>query len=397
MDDHVLLREYVASHSERAFAQLVERHLPVVYASALRFGCGDAHTAQDIAQAVFIQLAGKAGTIRDGHALPGWLYRATQRAAAVVFRGEGRRRQRETTAMNLAEQNATPDPDWAQISPLVDAALDRLEPVDQEAVVLRFFHEKSYREIGTALGLNEEAARKRVERALEAVRGHFMRVGVTTTAALLGPALTAHAAVLPPAAFATSLPALCLASATTAGVGASGGTLFFMSTQTKIIVAALVVAFVAAIPLTLQQRKIRELTTQLEQKPAASASTAKVSTEVAKGIQAPAARPTPPEVAAPAARPVTASQTVNAPTTNPTVQKVMVNNLRQLSSAAMQYMLDKGVTEAGYFDLVGSGTDAYIREVSPANGEDYTGVVIHIEDTQVSVVGADGVEVTYNL
>lgn len=393
MDDHDLLEEYVAVHSERAFATLVERHLPFVYATALRLA-RDPHTAQDIAQAVFIQLARKADSIRNGHALPGWLYRATRHAAAVVFRGEGRRRQRETIAMNLAEQNAPADSGWTQIAPVLDEALSRLTPADQDAVLLRFFHEKTYQEIGVALGLKEDAARKRVERAIEDVRGYFTRRGVTTTAALLGTVISAHAATPPPVAFSAGLASASLTGAAAVGVGQFGWNLFLMTTQTKIIAAAFVVAAIAAVPIVLQQYKINELSEQLGQKSPASQSadiSARPSTQSAATQNSPA------KVATPSVRPAPASQSVNAPLSDVNVQSAVKNNLRQLSSAAQQYFLDKGVLQATYFDLVGTGgTDNYLRNIIPIGGEDYTGLVIHQSDTQISVRGADGSTVTFD-
>ncbi len=138
MDDHALLREYLEHHSEKAFSAMVERHLPLVYGTALRL-VQDSHAAQDVAQVVFIQLARKAWTIRAGHALPGWLYRAARHAAYAAVRSETRRRRRETAAMNLADQNQTPAADWAEIAPLLDAAMGQLNCAEQDAVVLRFF------------------------------------------------------------------------------------------------------------------------------------------------------------------------------------------------------------------------------------------------------------------
>jgi type IV pilus assembly protein PilA len=77
--------------------------------------------------------------------------------------------------------------------------------------------------------------------------------------------------------------------------------------------------------------------------------------------------------------------------------KAITNNLRQLASAGQQYMLDKGVTQAGYRDLVGNGTDKYIRSISPVAGENYQDMTIYQTTTQISTRTADGTVVTYNL
>mgnify|MGYP001544324379 CR=1 FL=1 len=398
MDDHDLLEQFVEHQSERAFAELVERHLPFVYATALRLA-HDPHTAQDIAQSVFIQLARRAGTVRDGHALPGWLYRATHYAALVVFRREGRRRERETAAMNLAEQNTAADPAWAQISPLLDEALDRLDRADQDAVLLRFFHEKSYREVGEALGVNEDAARKRVDRALEKVRGYFSRRGVTTTAALLGSAITAHAATPPPVALSASLSGTSLTSATATAVGAGqlGWKIFLMSTSAKIITTVIIVAALAAIPLVLQQKKINNLTAQLPPAPIVTPSTsplpaAPTATPVA--MQTPVLPAVKPQVEAPVARTATPAQlaAINQAANN----QAIINNLRQISSAAQQYMLDLGLSQCTYYDLVGTSSDNMLHNLAPIAGEDYTGLVFHQTDTQISLVGPDGSVVTFS-
>jgi type IV pilus assembly protein PilA len=77
--------------------------------------------------------------------------------------------------------------------------------------------------------------------------------------------------------------------------------------------------------------------------------------------------------------------------------KTVTNNLRQMCSAGQQYMLDKGVTQAAYTDLVGTATDAYIRSISPAAGEDYTTITIAQTTTQVSISALTFGTVTYNL
>ncbi len=406
MDDHVLLREYVEHRSERAFAELVERHLPFVYATALRLA-RDPHTAQDIAQAVFIQLARKANTVRDGHALPGWLYRATRYAALVVFRSETRRRRRETDAMNLVKQNVSTD-SWAQFAPLLDEALDCLDRADQNAVLLRFFHEKSYREVGVALGLNEDAARKRVERALEDVRGYFSRRGVTTTAALLGSAITSHAAVLPPVALSASVAGASLAGATAAGTVSLGWKIFFMSTQTKIIATTITVAVIAAIVVTIpmfhQQQEINYLGHLTDDKETTKTAMPANQPVVAGNSALPAIPPPValrPPVVAPVAKPATPGQLVWTsqvadPSSAQAQTKAVLNNLRQISSAAQQYMLDMRVTQATYYDLVGTRTDNYLRNVTPVGNEDYTGIVVNRSTTEISIVGPDGSTITYS-
>ncbi|HVY72357.1 MAG TPA: sigma-70 family RNA polymerase sigma factor, partial [Verrucomicrobiae bacterium] len=252
MDDRELLQDYVERHSDRAFAELVERHLPFVYATALRLVSTPA-AAEDIAQCVFIDLARKAWTIRPGTLL-GWLYRATQRTAYMAIRTENRRRQRETIAMNLAEQNSDSPATHDSIAPLLDGALKRLSRVEQDALLLRYFDGQSLFETGRLLSLSEAAVQKRISRALEKMRTYFAHQGINASAALLATTLGAHAAVPPPTGLAGKITSPALANA--AGHAGSAGTFFllwrilFMSTKTKIALLVVTFAVIASVAIS---------------------------------------------------------------------------------------------------------------------------------------------------
>lgn len=192
-DDATLLRHYVGNRSEAAFTELVRRHIGLVHATALRRVGGDAHLADDVTQTVFISLARKAPALLDRTSLAGWLYLATQLAAAEVVRAEQRRKARETTAHTMDLTNA-PDreaAELAQLRPLLDDALVSLKEDEREAIVLRFFQQQSFAEIGQALRVTEEAARKRVDRSLDKLHALLNRRGITSSVAALGIALTA--------------------------------------------------------------------------------------------------------------------------------------------------------------------------------------------------------------
>jgi len=204
MDDMQLLREWVESASEEAFRSLVDRHLGMVYATARR-SLFSPHQAQEVAQTVFIILAKKASGLPRHTVLAGWLYRATRYATAQMLRTESRRQRREE---KLSAMNPTAtQPSWNEIAPQLEVAMDRLSQTDRDAVVLRFLEEKSLADIGQALGLSEDAARKRVQRALEKLRASFAKCGVVTTSAFLLTMLSQNAVQAAPVGLAKTIAA----------------------------------------------------------------------------------------------------------------------------------------------------------------------------------------------
>jgi RNA polymerase sigma factor (sigma-70 family) len=199
--DVELLRCYVEERSESAFTELVQRHIGLVYSVAFRRVGGDRHLAEDVTQTVFNDLARKAATLRNREHLRGWLFLGANVASAAVVRGERRRKAREHAVHNMQPTifSAEPDPDWGQLRPVIDDAIVGLKADDREAVLLRFFEKRSFTEVGAILQVTEEAARKRVDRALEKLRALLQRRGITSTSAALDSALTAGAATSIPA------------------------------------------------------------------------------------------------------------------------------------------------------------------------------------------------------
>jgi RNA polymerase sigma factor (sigma-70 family) len=237
--DNELLRRYAQTGSEDAFAELVRRHVNLVYSAALRQVNGDTHLAQDVAQTVFTDLARKAGSLARRESLTGWLYTSAYFAAAKLVRTENRRRDREDKFMREPAHTPAPEPEWEKLRPELDEAMHELKEADREAVLLRYFENRQFAEVGTRLGLNENAARMRVERALEKLRGLLARRGVTTAAALAS-VIPANAVQIAPAGLAATL-----ASASLAGAGT--GTAFTLlkimtATQLKLGVTALAAA-----------------------------------------------------------------------------------------------------------------------------------------------------------
>lgn len=221
MDDHELLRRYAEGQSEDAFRQLVERHGGLVYGVALR-RLGQPHQAEEVAHAVFLALARKAGRLASGTVVAGWLFRATRFATAKLQRDEERHQRRQQEAAMILETNrgGAPDPIWEQVAPLLDDELAALGEKDRHAVLLRFFENRNFREVGVALGASEDAAKMRVTRALQKLRERLARRGVALPVAALAMMLGNQATVgaTLPAGLAPSLAKAVVVEATAASL-----------------------------------------------------------------------------------------------------------------------------------------------------------------------------------
>jgi RNA polymerase sigma factor (sigma-70 family) len=255
--DHELLRRYAEHGAEEAFTELAQRHLDLVWAAARRI-TGNADLARDVAQTVFTDLARKAGTLPRETVLAGWLYRAASLAAAKQVRGEARRVLREQHAM-ATHAPAVPDSSDTraaeELQPVLDAALAELSDADRDAVVLRFLAGRSLTEVGAALGTGEDAAQKRVSRALEKLREAFRRRGVNVGGGVMAAALGLAGAEAAPIGVASGIGAAALATAGTAG--GTGATLLLMKAKLTlgIVGGAAVIA-----ALTWQQHNLTRLT-----------------------------------------------------------------------------------------------------------------------------------------
>ena len=210
-DDNALWREFVERDSEEAFAVLVARHVNKVYSVALRH-TRNPHQAEEITQAVFVTLAKKSRHLGQGVVLSGWLYETARRTALTFIRGEIRRTRREQEAM----LNETEPDVWPQMAPLLDAAMAGLNETDRHAVVLRFFDARSLSEVGAALGTSEEAAGKRVNRAVEKLRCFFTKRGMALPATVLTGAISANSVQAAPVGLAKAIAVVAVAHGATA-------------------------------------------------------------------------------------------------------------------------------------------------------------------------------------
>src|ERR1035437_4576161 len=236
--DSQLLASFARTNSEDAFAELVQRHVHLVHSAALRQVNGDSHLAQDVAQTVFTDLARKASSLARREVLTGWLYTSAHFAAAKIIRTENRRRDREEKFMREPIHETAPEPDWEKLRPVLDAAMHELKAADREAILLRYFENRQFAEVGAKLGLNENAARMRVERALEKLRDIFTKRGLTTATALAS-VISANAIQIAPANLAAMLTTTSIA---TTGTGTFTLLKIMTATKIKLAFSALVVA-----------------------------------------------------------------------------------------------------------------------------------------------------------
>ena len=243
-DTQPLLAEYVQKGSDTAFRELVDRYINLVYSTALRLVNGDAHRAQDITQMVFLDLARNAGKLSSGVMLGGWLHRHTCFVALNVIRQERRRQTREQEA---AEMNALNDTaDFSSLAPILDEAINELEEPDRTAILLRFFEQHDFRSVGKAIGANEDAARMRVNRALEKLQTVLKKRGLTATAASLGVLLTANAIQAAPLGLAGTIALAAATIATSAKTAAaiSATKTIAMTTMHKTIIGTVVATLI---------------------------------------------------------------------------------------------------------------------------------------------------------
>jgi RNA polymerase sigma factor (sigma-70 family) len=242
LTDHELLADFARTGAESAFAALVTRHVNLVYSAAKRFAADDS-LAADITQAVFILLARKAGGISSKTILTGWLYQTARLTAANALKEKIRRQNREHEAFmqSTLTQNETDDA-WKQIAPVLDDAMGNLREADRDAVLLRYFENKPLAEVGAALGVSEDAARVRVNRALEKLRATLTKSGVTLGVTAITGAVTANAIQAAPVALATSITTAALT-----GTSLTIATIAMTTLQKIAVTAALTVTIGAGI------------------------------------------------------------------------------------------------------------------------------------------------------
>lgn len=244
MNGIALLTEFRESQAENAFAGLVRHYTNLVYSVAHRRTGNDVQ-AGEITQLVFIRLARTAPRLTDDSELVAWLHRTTVNASIDFWRSESRRRVREEQAVSMQLESSATDDAWHTLAPALDQALNELAETDRRTVLLRFFQGQSMREVGETLGISEDAAKMRVSRALERLRDHLARSGVTCGVAALGALLSDRAVEAAPAAFAESLAQFRFPAAVGLGWIASMGVFVSMLPPLKLAAGMAAIALAA--------------------------------------------------------------------------------------------------------------------------------------------------------
>jgi RNA polymerase sigma factor (sigma-70 family) len=208
MSDWRLLREYAEKKSEGAFAELVDKHMKLVYGTCRR-DLGDAQLAEDAAMAVFVLLAQKANSLGRNVGIPGWLFKAARLIASNAARVERRRRHYEEEAVRRMDHDSQREPVWDDIGPWLNDALATLTPAEREVVLLRYFGDMSFHEIAAQIGTIENTAAKRARYAIEKMRRYMAKKEVAVSSATLTALLAGqHANAAPASCHAATLQAI---------------------------------------------------------------------------------------------------------------------------------------------------------------------------------------------
>jgi RNA polymerase sigma factor (sigma-70 family) len=264
--DTELLREFVDSHAEAAFNEIVSRYVSLVYSAAVRMVV-DVQLAEDVTQSAFVALARNAPEVlrrlRSGVPISAWLHVTTRNIAAKTVRTEERRRAREKEAASMHELNKVEDGNtWSELAPHLDSSLGTLREQDRAILLLRFFEQKTVKEMAANFGAGEEAMQKRLSRAVEALRRSLIRQGVTVPSGALAALLTANTLQPAPATFVAGVAKVALTSANLMAPGTltlwmkTVGALSMTKTQIAVSVAVVVGL---GVPFIAQQSELTEV------------------------------------------------------------------------------------------------------------------------------------------
>jgi RNA polymerase sigma factor (sigma-70 family) len=215
--DGMLLERFVLCHEEAAFTELVRRHGPMVLGVCRRV-LRNHDDADDAFQVTFLTLACKARTLRDGKALPNWLYRVAVHTACRARANAERHREREQQAATLPRPDPSLAADCGELGPILDEELCRLPEKCRGPLILCDLEGKTHEEAARALGWPTGSLSKRLARGRELLRQRLVRRGLAPSAGVLTLSLTEPATAAVPVllAQATVRAALLIATGQTA-------------------------------------------------------------------------------------------------------------------------------------------------------------------------------------
>jgi RNA polymerase sigma factor (sigma-70 family) len=252
IDDRTLLRRYSANGDPEAFSELVRRYIALVYRAALR-QVDDAGLAEEVVQITFTRLAQRADRIPEGTVLAGWLHCDTRFTALQLLRSDQRRRGREAQATHMQQINGDPEVDWTKVRPVLDEVLEKLGGTDRDILLLRFFQERSLRDVGNTLAVSEDAARMRVARALAKLRDILLARGISTPGEALGLTLSTYGIQAAPPWLAAIVSTSALAANAPSGAAAIG---LLTTMKTKLTIFGILVTTAIVTPVLWHQHQL---------------------------------------------------------------------------------------------------------------------------------------------
>jgi len=237
VDDRQLLEAFVGQKDPAAFELIVQRHARWVFAAAFR-QLRDRHLAEDAVQIVFAILAQKAPTMNTGRKLSGWLFNTLQFTVKNIRRAERSRHKHQAIAAKPEMQEAPPDSAMVrECAQQIDAAVARLSAAHRQAILLRFYQDLPFDRIAVEMGVNEAAARKRVDRALKGLRRHL---GASPSSASVLSAAAIHGLEQSPLSLVPAATKAALARTTAPAVSAGASQVVILMSIAKVQVAALI-------------------------------------------------------------------------------------------------------------------------------------------------------------
>jgi RNA polymerase sigma factor (sigma-70 family) len=244
--DADLLERFAAGRDPAAFAELVQRHGPMVLRVCRRV-LGHTHDADDAFQATFVVLVKKAGAIAHRERLANWLYGVAYRAALEVKKDVARRRAREKPADQASVKDPRePEAGGNELQPVLEAELQRLPDKYRAPVVLCYLEGKTNEQAARELAWPAGTVKIRLSRARELLRDRLARRGMGLTVGGLAVLLaqeSASAAV--PVALAQATQAAAMSGTAAGPVAAAASAAVKALTAVKLKVALGVMAAVS--------------------------------------------------------------------------------------------------------------------------------------------------------